>query len=29
MNLSHYPALARRTGSHHGKPGAAAQRAPC
>ncbi len=27
MNLSHYPALARRTGSHHGKPGAAAQRA--
>ena len=26
MNLSHYPALARRTGSHHGKPGAAAQR---
>jgi spore cortex formation protein SpoVR/YcgB (stage V sporulation) len=27
MNLSHYPALARRAGTHHGKPGAAAQRA--
>ena len=27
MNLSHYPALARRAGTHHGKPGASAQRA--
>ncbi|MBS0508615.1 MAG: SpoVR family protein, partial [Proteobacteria bacterium] len=28
MNLSHYPVLARRTGTHHGKPGVPGQRVP-